>query len=83
MYNTFLKLENLKSERRVVEKANIYFVEVTSGVYEVMKDRNGYLGRGKFVDSSVVANTLNNFEKIVVSRIDGLYVSNSSFDFDW
>ncbi|MGG3987317.1 hypothetical protein [Bacillus smithii] len=79
MYNTFLKLENLKSERKVVEKADIYFVEVTGGVYEVIKDRIGYIGHGKFVDSKIVANTLNNFKKVIVSRIDGcVYVSNSN-----
>lgn len=68
---------SLMTNKNLKEEFNVYFLEVASGVYKVVKDRFGKIGVDRFVDSKIVANTLNDCKKVVVLRLDGcVYVSN-------
>ncbi|QIW89828.1 hypothetical protein PQE71_gp146 [Bacillus phage Izhevsk] len=60
--------------------ASLAFVEITSGLYQVNKDRMGHMGRKSFVDVREVSSALNQYEKVVVFGANGGMYSNTEFN---
>lgn len=56
------------------DRSTIMFEEISSGVYQVVKDRTGV--QFKYVDSRLVANALHHKSRVVIKRLDGKFVTN-------
>jgi hypothetical protein len=63
-----------KYDNYLEQQCNVLFKEVSSGLYEVKKDRFGTFSR-RFVDSIEVADELVRTNAVVIQRIDGSFVS--------
>lgn len=58
----------------VKEKSSVLFKEISSGVYEVIKDRFDELN--EFCDSRTVVNELNNNGKVAIHTLKGEIIKN-------
>lgn len=67
-------LYDSKYDKYLEEQSDVFFKEVSSGLYEVKKDRFGTFSR-RFVDSVEVADELVRSNAVVILRIDGSLVS--------
>lgn len=67
------------SEFVLRSESQLYLSEISSGVYVAEKDRYGDFDSDTFVSSALVAKYMNNREKVVIERLDGLWVSNYDF----
>lgn len=66
-------------ESIIREKSNTYFIELSSGVYQVEKDKYGDFNR-LFVGANSVVNNLNERNKVAIKTLDGLYILNSNLE---
>lgn len=57
----------------------LHFAEIANGVYEIEKDKYGDY-TDKYVDSTLVAISFNEREKVILRRIDGVSISNYNFE---
>jgi hypothetical protein len=63
-----------KYDNYLEQQCDVLFKEVSSGLYEVKKDRFGTYSR-RFVDAIEVADELVRTNAVVIQRIDGSFVS--------
>lgn len=61
-----INIHSKREEYLLREKAEIVFLELSSGVYDLQKDRYSYLGDSTINGSSVVAGLLSGKEKVLV-----------------
>lgn len=67
-----------KNEFNIIkEKCNIYFREISGGVYQVVKDRWNIFPQ--YVDAKIVATELSKTERIAIQRADGFILTNYLF----
>ncbi|QPK89820.1 hypothetical protein IEN91_05115 [Bacillus velezensis] len=59
-------------KRRVKDLADVYLIEISSGLYKVAKDRFGVLPDRKVVSSSQVADLMHNVENIAILTNEGM-----------
>jgi hypothetical protein len=58
------------TDREVKEMVNIFFKEISSGIYYVEKDRY-YECHNEYVNTNVVIDRLNNVDKVAIRRLNG------------
>lgn len=67
-------LYNRSEYNNIKQECNIFFREISGGIYQVIKDRwNTY---PKFVETKIVAMELSKSEKIAIQRTDGFIMCN-------
>jgi len=82
MVNTYTSKET--SPYQMKAKANLYFIEITSGVYEVTKDaKENYYSVGAVVTSQGVVHAFNDRGRVVVERLDGQFVTDIDLEEDF
>lgn len=69
-------IRGISVETFLRDKCFLMFEEVSSGVYQVVKDRNGI--HFKYVDSRLVANSMHHYARVVIKRLDGKFVINEN-----
>lgn len=60
--------------------ATLYFIEVSSGIYFLEKDRKDtYANRSRYLGSKTVGLAMQNYDKVAIERQDGNIVLNHKF----
>lgn len=72
-----IERRNVLNKRVLFDKASIIFIEMCTGVYFVKKNRYDGERVDTSVDSRIVAGAFDNYENVLVERMDGNFVSNS------
>lgn len=75
-----MQATELSTRTQLRNLSNLVFVEITSGLYFIEKDRMGYMGTKSYVDVREVSGALNNREKVTVFGAKGEMSSNTSFN---
>lgn len=63
------KTEIAATETLAKQRAEVFIVEVSSNMYQVVKDRNGKTGH--FVDGATVARALNSGREVALKKENG------------
>lgn len=69
----------MSTRTRLRELGNLVFIELTSGLYYVDKDRMDVIGTKAYVDVRDVAGAMNRREKVVIFGAKGEMYSNTDF----